>query len=145
MHGDPLNFLLWKTHMIWQRKLNIILKEFNVSYSQYIILLAIYFFNEQKTKANQIELINFTDLDKMTMSKAIKKLVKDGHIKQKLDKNDLRSKGLLLNNSGLYIITQLVSAIASLEEKFFNRIEKESQQEIITSLTVALKDNLRRN
>lgn len=142
MINNSLNFLLWQTHMVWQRKLNRIVNQFSISYSQYIILLSINFLNENKIKANQVELIKFTNLDKMTMSQAIAKLTKEGHIKQMRDKKDRRSKNLILNGSGFFIISRLIIDIENLEKKFFSEINKEAKQELDRLLTVILNDNL---
>lgn len=143
MYNNTLSFPLWKTQMIWQRKLNNILSEFNFSYSQYLILIAINFWNENKMKANQIEMIKFTNLDKMTMSKAITKLVKEGYIKQVPDKTDRRSKELILNKNAYYIISKVAGEIDCLEEEFFKKIPKAAQQIIENNLNIVLKDNLK--
>ncbi len=69
-----------------------------ISITQFFVLGVILIYSAQAKQINQKEIIEFTGLDKASVSKAIKGLLNEEYITQIIDKNDRRSKHLIPNN-----------------------------------------------
>ena len=87
-----LVFLLWKTTTIWQRLVKKALEPSGISHAQFVLLASLLWFDLQKKKLTQVDLIDSTKLDKMTVSSSLKKLVTLGLVSRVENQEDTRAK-----------------------------------------------------
>src|SRR5579862_5148053 len=68
-------FLLWQTTVTWQRLIKNALDPYDISHAQFVVLAVTLWFEEKKQNPTQILIARLSKLDKMTVSKSLKKLV----------------------------------------------------------------------
>ena len=119
-----LGFMLWQTTVVWQRKVKSSLESYDISHAQFVVLANILWFVEQGETPNQIMIVNLSKLDKMTVSKALKKLVAEGLVKRVEDPVDTRAKALSLTGKGLKLIQKLIALVEQVDDDHFSVLDK---------------------
>src|SRR6185312_9902738 len=89
---DSPGFLLWQTTITWQRLIKKELDRFKISHAQFVILAITLWLNSHNYLTTQILIVKLSKLDKMTVSKSLKKLTSLGLIKRTESESDSRSK-----------------------------------------------------
>lgn len=128
-------FLLWQTMITWQRRIKKILDPYNISHAQFVILANVLWFEGIKQTPTQILIARSTKLDKMTVSKSLKKLVTENYITRAEHKNDTRAKSVRLTIKGKSMASKLVPIIENIDEAFFGVLSKSNQQSLVKILT----------
>lgn len=128
-------FLLWQTMVIWQRLIKKALDPYDISHAQFVILANVLWFEGMKQTPTQILIVRSTKLDKMTVSKSLKKLVAQGFIKRTEHKDDTRAKSVYLTAKGKNIISKIIPIVEKIDEEFFGVVNRNKQQSLINILT----------
>ena len=131
---DSPGFLLWQTSMIWQRLIKNALEPYNISHSQFVIMASLMWFEMHDMDITQVTIINWTKLDKMTVSKSFKKLVELRLVKRIEHERDTRAKSVSLTELGKILISKLIPIVEGIDAEFFAKIENEEQQKFIQIL-----------
>jgi DNA-binding MarR family transcriptional regulator len=131
---DSAGFLLWKITALWQSKLAEILGEFGITQTQYAILASLKWFEEKKEPTTQAHLVEHTKIDKMTVSKAIRRLEEDGLVLREGSLTDSRATNVRFTVHGKKLIQKAIVAIENADEEFFSCLT-EKQLEAYKSLT----------
>ena len=121
---DSAGFLLWKITTLWHRELTEVLQKFGITQTQYAILASL-----------QTHLVEHSKIDKMTVSKAIRRLEKDGLVLREKSSQDNRAVNVRFTARGIELIQKAIVAIETVDEKFFSCL-REKQLEIYKSLTL---------
>jgi len=124
-------FLLWQTMTSWQRQIKTALGSFGISHSQFVIMALIKFHEESGSNPNQVQLINLSKLDKMTVSNALKDLDKKGLVIRTEDKTDTRAKCIQLTATGHTLISQTVLAVENTDHSYFSPLTLQERKTII--------------
>lgn len=132
---DSPGFLLWQTTVTWQRLIKKQLDNFEVSHAQFVVLAILLWMQENKQESTQAALVRLSKLDKMTVSKALKDLAKDGRILRAESKEDTRIKTLALTNTGRKLARQLVPIVESVDTDFFGKLTLKEQKSMVTFLS----------
>lgn len=127
-------FLLWQTMVTWQRRVKKTLDLYDISHAQFVILANVLWFKRAKQIPTQILIVRSTKLDKMTVSKSLKKLVAQGLIKRIEHKDDTRAKSVHLTAEGKSMISKLVPLVERIDADFFGLINRANQQSLINIL-----------
>lgn len=127
-------FLLWQTMVTWQRRIKKALDPYDISHAQFVILANVLWFEGVKQTPTQILIVRSTKLDKMTVSKSLKKLVAQGLIKRAEHKDDTRAKSVLLTTEGKTMASKLVPIVEKIDEEFFGVMGRTNQQSLINIL-----------
>lgn len=127
-------FLLWQTMVTWQRRIKKALDLYDISHAQFVILANVLWFEGIKQTPTQILIVRSTKLDKMTVSKSLKKLVTQGLIKRVEHKDDTRAKSVHLTTEGKIMASKLVPIIEKIDKEFFGIMNKTNQQSLINIL-----------
>lgn len=127
-------FLLWQTMVTWQRRIKKALDRYDISHAQFVILANVLWFEGIKQIPTQILIVRSTKLDKMTVSKSLKKLVTLGLIKRTEHKDDTRAKSVHLTTEGKAMASKLVPIVEKIDEDFFGVMSKTKQQSLIRIL-----------
>jgi DNA-binding MarR family transcriptional regulator len=122
---DNTGFLLWQISHMWQYEQEKAMKEnFNISQLQYVMMASIYWLNIHRTEVTQACLSQHTKIEKMTVSKNLKRLQKKSYIQRKAHSSDLRANAVSLTEQGTELIKQAVTVIEKIDREFFISLEK---------------------
>jgi DNA-binding MarR family transcriptional regulator len=131
---DSPGFLLWQTTMIWQRRIRFSLEKYNISHAQFVIMATLLWFEAHNYETNQVLIVNTSKLDKMTVSKSLKKLAELELISRVEHAKDTRAKNVSLTKKGKDIINKLVPIVEKIDEEFFGQTSNTEQQNLICIL-----------
>jgi DNA-binding MarR family transcriptional regulator len=134
---DSAGFLLWKITALWQSKLSEVLGEFGITQTQYAILASLRWFEEQGEATTQAHVVEHAKIDKMTLSKAIRKLEEEGLVSRVPSSTDNRAINVKFTAKGKKVIQQAVVAIEKADDEFFSCLT-EQQLETYKSLTISV-------
>lgn len=137
---DSPGFLLWQTTIIWQRLIKKGLDSYNISHAQFVILAITLWFESKNQEVSQRLIVQQSKLDKMTVSKSVKKLATEGHIKRFEHKIDTRTKTVSLTKKGKELITKLIPIIERIDADFFGVVKKSDYRSLIEILHNIVSD-----
>ncbi len=128
---DSPGFLLWQVTSTWQRKIKQALEPFDVSHAQFVMMAVLLWLTEHHEEVTQVKLIDWTKLDKMTVSKSLKKLSAMGFVQRAESIDDSRAKSVKLTPSGKKLIKKLVPIIEKIDVDFFSPLNKQELKQFI--------------
>ena len=131
---DSPGFLLWQATMIWQRQIKKALEQYNVSHAQFVIMASLMWFEAHGYDTTQILIVNQTKLDKMTVSKSLKKLVQMGLVNRIEHEVDTRAKSVSLTEKGKDMVRTLVPIIEGIDSTFFSKASDLEQKSLVHTL-----------
>ena len=139
-HGEAdasPGFLLWKITALWQRRLAQVLGEFGITQTQYAIMASLRWFEERHEPPTQAHLVEHAKIDKMTLSKAIRKLADEDLLAREPSPDDSRAYSIRFTAKGRKLVPQAVRAIEQADDEFFS-VLGERQLAEYKALTVRL-------
>ncbi|MBP6985665.1 MAG: winged helix-turn-helix transcriptional regulator [Alphaproteobacteria bacterium] len=128
---DSPGFLLWQTTMIWQRQIKKALEKYNISHAQFVIMATLMWFEAHGYDTTQILIVNQTKLDKMTVSKSLKKLVQMRFVNRIEHEVDTRAKSVSLTEKGKGMVRTLVPIVEGIDRIFFSKASDQDQKSLI--------------
>lgn len=128
-------FLLWQTTMIWQRQIKKALEIHEISHAQFVIMATLLWFEAHNYDTTQTLIINWSKLDKMTVSKSLKKLVIMDLVNRIEHEADTRAKKVSLTKEGKKLVHKLVPIIEKIDENFFGKVSNLEQKNLINILS----------
>ena len=131
---DSPGFLLWQTTMVWKRQIKKALEAHDVSHAQFVIMATLMWFEAHRYDTTQISIVNWSKLDKMTVSKSLKKLVTVGYVNRMEHETDTRAKSVTLTKKGKAMVRTLVPIVEGIDEQFFGVLSSAEQQSLIQVL-----------
>lgn len=123
---ESLGFLLQQTTITWQRLIKKELDHFKLSHAQFVILAITLWLNSKNRESSQALVVKLSKLDKMTVSKSLKKLAKLGLIKRFECQIDTCVKKIELTKKGTELATKFVPIIENVDNNFFGRLVYEA-------------------
>lgn len=130
---ESYGFLLWQTTITWQRIIRNALEPYNISHAEFVIMASILWFTIKEIDITQISIANHSKLDKMTISKSLKKLVNMGYVNRVEHKEDSRAKNVSLTTEGIKLISKLVIIVEDIDKKFFAKLTKNEKENLIST------------
>lgn len=131
---DSPGFLLWQTTMVWQRQIRKALEPYDISHAQFVIMATLMWFEAHQHDTTQILIVNWSKLDKMTVSKSLKKLVALGFVNRIEHETDTRAKSVTLTAKGKEMVRTLVPIIEGIDNVFFGKTSDKEQKSLIDIL-----------
>ena len=131
---DSAGFLLWQVTMVWQRKIKKALEEHDIAHAQFVIMATLLWFEAHHYDTTQISIVNWSKLDKMTVSKSLKKLASLGLVNRIEHETDTRAKSVSLTNKGKKLVYKLVPIVEKIDGEFFANVSVPEQQSLIQVL-----------
>lgn len=125
---DSLGFLLWKNTTIWQRSIKAALLPYDISHAQFVIMAVTRWFFETKQEPTQVSIAHLSGLDKMTISKSLKKLSALGLVSRSEDARDTRAKTVVLTAKGNRLIEKLATVVDGIDTGFFRALTDREQK-----------------
>ncbi len=118
--NESAGFTLWKLTTLWQRNLADVLAGFNITQTQFAILVAMIDFEKSGDDVSQAILVGHTNIDKMTISKSVRSLQAKKLVKIKKSKTDKRANNLELYAKGKTVAKDAIIAVRKADKKFFS-------------------------
>jgi DNA-binding MarR family transcriptional regulator len=131
---DSPGFLLWQTTTMWQRHIKQSLEQYDVSHAQFVIMATLMWFEANKYDITQILIATQTKLDKMTVSKSLKKLVQMGFVNRIEHQIDTRAKSVSLTEKGKEMVSTLAPIVEGIDSMFFGKVSNQEQKSLIQIL-----------
>lgn len=117
---DSPGFLLWKLIALWQGKLASVFAEFSITQTQYAILASLLWFEQQHEPPTQARLVEHAKIDKMTLSKAIRKLEESELVCREQSTTDTRAIQIRFTVAGRKLIHRSIIAVERADDEFFS-------------------------
>src|SRR5436190_6964900 len=121
---DSPGFLLWQTTITWQRLIKKALDAYDISHAQFVIMAILLWFEKHHQDPTQIALARFSKLDKMTVSKSLKKLVAQGYTRREESQKDTRAKWVYLTPKGKDLAAKLIPIVERIDVDVFGNTHK---------------------
>lgn len=137
---DSTGFLLWQTTITWQRQIKKTLEPYDLAHAQFVILAILLWLQETKQVSTQVMIARLSKLDKMTVSKSLRKLISLGYISRFEHVLDTRAKTVELTKKGYLLIAELVPIVESIDEKFFSILNTTEQRNFNNFLLKLIAD-----
>ncbi|HEV2524195.1 MAG TPA: MarR family winged helix-turn-helix transcriptional regulator [Gammaproteobacteria bacterium] len=128
---DSPGFLLWQTTMIWQRQIKKALESYDISHAQFVIMATLMWFEAHHYDTTQISMVNWSKLDKMTVSQSLKKLVALGYVNRIEHETDTRAKSVSLTEKGKERVRTLVRIVEGVDSIFFGKASHKEQKDLV--------------
>ena len=141
MPEESPGFLLWQATITWQRLIKKALDAYEISHAQFVIMAILLWFEEQHQDPTQTAIVRLSKLDKMTVSKSLKKLVTQGYIRREESQTDTRAKWVYLTPKGKELAAKLVPIVEETDVEFFGKTLK-SDQQLLMKILGNLKENI---
>lgn len=130
-------FLLWQTTIVWQRQIKRALESSDISHAQFVIMATLLWFEAHHYDTTQILIVNWSKLDKMTVSKSLRKLVELGYVNRIEHETDTRAKSVSLTAKGKEMVRMLVPIVEGIDRTFFGKLS-DAEQKILIQILVKL-------
>ncbi len=137
---DSPGFLLWQTTFVWQRQIKRALELYDISHAQFVIMATLMWFEAHHYDTTQALIANWSKLDKMTVSKSLKKLIALGYISRAEHQADTRAKSVTLTDKGKELVRTLVPIVESIDRRFFGKLPLTEQKNLISILIKLSKE-----
>lgn len=128
---DSPGFLLWQTTTIWQRQIKRALETYDISHPQFVIMATLLWFEAHHYDTTQILIVHSSKLDKMTVSKSLKKLVALGYVNRIEHETDTRAKSVSLTEKGKEMVRLLVPIVEKIDCIFFGKASHQEQNNLV--------------
>lgn len=116
---ESLGFLLWRASNKLQRKHRAVLKDFDLTPSQFSLLAVIAYLERPNIALRQSALCEFTQIDKMLISDLVKSLIAKKCIQKRPDPQDARASLISITNFGLAKVNQAIAVVEQVDRDFF--------------------------
>jgi DNA-binding MarR family transcriptional regulator len=134
---DSPGFLLWKLNALWQARLGETFRGYGITQTQYAILASLRWLEHTGEPTTQTQLARHAKIDKMTLSKAIRRLEQADLIERANSATDNRATNVSLTMQGRELTHKAVIAIETDDETFFSALSAE-ERETFKFLTLRL-------
>ena len=122
--ANDSGYLLWQISNLWQRVINEILSNHNITHVQYLLLATIVWMKKNKMVITQNSLAMQAQSHKMMTSKVLRSLEKNGYVTRITNKDDSRYKHIELTDKGHEKYLDVKKIFKKEDAKFFEKIER---------------------
>jgi MarR family transcriptional regulator, organic hydroperoxide resistance regulator len=127
-------YLLWQASNIYQRLIKNNIKQFNATYTQFIILTSILYLSTQNKQINQRQIARHVKLDIMTTSDAVRTLELKKFLIRSTNPDDKRHNSLKVTKKGIELVFNIFYHVRKCDTKFFKALGEEAK--IFSQLSV---------
>ena len=120
-----IGLLIWQVSNYWQSKLRKILKKYDLTLNEYLILESIQYLSKTKNKLHQIDVSVFSGIDISVSSVTFKLLEKKKLINRNIE-DDNRKKIIKMLSQGNYLYNEINPIILKEESIIFGKLQNET-------------------
>jgi len=132
-------FLLWYISTSWRSAIEAVLKKYNLTHPQFVVLAALGWLTRDDEKVNQVSIGKMIGLDPNTTSQILRGLEAKKFIKR-IASFDARSKHPLLTTKGSNVLVTTLPAVEGADMQFFKVLTK-NEIELLKKLFQKLSFN----
>ena len=136
-----IGLLVWQLSNYWQSKLRKIVKDYNLTLNEYLILEAIFKLMQNQKGLSQIEISIFSGID-ISVASVTFKLLENKKLIVRIIKKDNRKKIIEMLVSGNNLYNKINPLILEKEKNIFNKLQNETNN-FTNSLKLILGRSLR--
>lgn len=136
--NESPGLLFWQASTLWKRQINNVLKQLDITHTQYVILAVIYFLKMDGQRTTQTAISEISMIDNMTISNSVRLLEKKKLIVREVDTIDSRAKVLNCTALGNEKLQKANSLVENVDDKFFD-LSSDNVVRLMNLLTL-LKD-----
>ena len=136
-----IGLLIWQVSNYWQNNLRKILKNYNLTLNEYLILEAIKRLQENKYEIAQNEISIYAGID-ISVASVTFKLLENKKLIVRIIKKDNRKKIIVMLKAGESLFNKIYPLIQKEEELIFNNLQNETFN-FINSLKLLLGKRIR--
>ena len=125
LNENRLGLLIWQTSNVWQSNLRRVIKNYDISLNEYLILETIFKLDKSIKNISQIQITKNTSIDTAVVSSKLTFLENKKLIKRVYSGNN-RSKKITLTKNGLNLIEILMENVEKNEKIFFEKLNQET-------------------
>lgn len=129
-------FLLGQTEMCWQRIINKALLDFDLTYTQFIVLSICWWLAKTNKEVYQHQVAKYSRIDRMMTSRILASLEKKEYLNRIKIDGDARSKLVILSTKGKKVLNLSIQTVSDMETDFFKR----STSNFVDSMNDILSD-----
>lgn len=119
---EKLGYLFWQINMQWVRRVNQLVSQFEMTHTQLITLVATQWMSTKKDEVIQQDLVEAIKIDRMLVSKMVKKNVEAGYLLKKSSESDSRVNVLELTRAGREKIIEVFPVMLKAEQEFYSSL-----------------------
>ena len=138
---DKIGLLIWKTANYWQSNLRKVLKPYNISLNEFLILQSIKYLSHNESNIYQNQIKELIGIDISVVSVTLKLLERKKYISRNIQ-NDNRKKIIELLKEGELLFQAIHPLIFNEEKRLFNKLNNETFN-FINSLKLLLGKKIR--
>ena len=124
LNENRLSLLIWQISNLWQSKIRALLKNYNITFNEYLILETLYKLQNQKEIITQQDICKNSSVDRSVVSLKITNLEHKKFMNRAQSK-DKRSYGLNLTDNGILLVESLIKDVENQENIIFNKLGSE--------------------
>lgn len=125
-------FILWRISTFWRATIETVLKSFDLTHPQFVVLATTGWLNSTSKEVTQIMIGTMAGLDPNTNSQIIKGLEKKGLIKRG-PSPDGRAKNVFLTTKGSQTLKEALPAVEQTDAQFFDALSNTQTSALITT------------
>lgn len=114
-----MGLLFWQASMLWHRKIKRALQKYDLTHTQFVILAVMEELSEQGKSITQKNISDFSMIDVMTVSSAIRLLAKKGLVSCVRHETDTRANSVRNTEHGRKLLQQATQAVDTVDKEFF--------------------------
>jgi len=122
---NRIGLLIWKTSNFWQTRLRKILRSYNLSLNEFLILQSIHHLHSIKTKTHQNVISSFIGIDISVASVTFKSLENKNYISRQIE-SDNRKKIVKMLDRGKILFEDISPLIEKEEQLMFEKLKNET-------------------
>ncbi len=130
---ERLGYLIWQINMQWVRQVNHMVSEFDITHTQLLVLVGTRMLSMNKEEVIQQDLVELIKIDRMLVSKMVKKNVEAGFLKKKSSDKDSRVNVLEVTQQGQKKMLQILPKMMQADEEFYGLLGEETKN-LLTKL-----------
>ena len=138
---NKIGLLIWKTSNYWQSRLRKILKSYNLSLNEFLILESIHHLHSIKSTVHQSVISSFIGIDVSVASVTFKLLENKNYISRQIE-SDNRKKIIKMLDKGKKLFEDISPLIEKEEQLMFEKLKNETFN-FINSLKLLLGKKIR--
>lgn len=116
---ENTGFILWHLSNEWQRGLNIVLKEYDLTHVQYMLIEAIVVLGETQDHVSQKALADHANANTMMTSKVLRSLEQKGFVHRVGHEYDTRAKDVSITKDGRALYKKVSKRVEQYDNQFF--------------------------
>jgi len=124
LSDKKIGLLIWNVSNFWQSKLRIILKKYDLSLNQYLIIETLKLLKLDFQPTSQTKISLYSGIDVSVVSVCLKSLEKKNLIKRNIDK-DNRKKVINILSAGQKVFDEVYPQINKQENYLFHKLQDE--------------------